>query len=72
MEDFNIELMGSILSVVLFLLAAFASAKWKQAKTTINGIRQLVVAVDDAFEDDKVSDGEVRLIINKLRQLCNI
>ena len=72
MIESNIEAIAVILSIVLFLIATFASGEWRKTKTIPRDIRHLVVAVDDAFEDDKVSDDEVRRIINRLRQLCNI
>lgn len=72
MIESNIEAIAVILSIVLFLIATFASAGWGKAKNILRDIRHLVVAVDDAFEDDKVSDGEVRLIIKRLKKLCDI
>lgn len=65
--DFLFPIAGIISSVIL---GAF-SLKWIVAKRKISLIRKLIVRVDDALQDDKISEQEFRDIFSDFMELVN-
>lgn len=68
MED---EIWLTFLPIILPIIGGLVVAikKWFNVSEKIKHIRNLIDAVDDALRDDKITEGEFRIIFGKYKTL---
>ncbi len=62
---------ATIVSAVLFLVALLAGAYWVMAKRYLSEIRKLIVELDDAITDDRITEEEWNKIWAALMELID-
>lgn len=62
----NIDTMHMIAATLITISAVLMGVRWQLAKKKLTEVRQLIDAVDDALDDDRVSEEEFRNIVNRL------
>ena len=65
----ELEQLLPILGLVVSVITAFLGFRWGIAKTKLSQFRKLVVSVDDALQDNKVTEEEFRRIFNNFKIL---
>lgn len=61
-----IETALMISTTLITIVAVFMEARWRLAKKKLTEVRELIDVMDDALDDDKVSEEEFRKILDRL------
>ncbi|MCX9009950.1 MAG: hypothetical protein OIN66_02400 [Candidatus Methanoperedens sp.] len=69
--DFNIETAQIIATTIIAISAVLMGVRWQLAKKKLHEVRQLIDVVDDALDDDKVTEDEFRDVVNKLMAVAH-
>lgn len=67
----NIDTIQMIATAIVAISAVLMGARWQLAKKKLTEVRQVIDAVDDALQDDKVTEEEFRNIVNRLIAVAN-
>lgn len=67
----NIDTIQMIATAIVAISAVLMGARWQLAKKKLTEVRQLIDIVDDALQDDKVTEEEFRNIVNRLIAVAN-
>jgi hypothetical protein len=62
----NIDTISILAGAVITVASVMLGIRWQLAKKKLTEIRQLIDTVDDALNDDKVSEEEFRKIFQNL------
>ena len=65
------ETILSIVLPILTIIAGIFGAKWKFGKSLISKITSLMNSIDDALEDDVITEDEAKLILKRIQSLLN-
>ncbi len=69
--ELNIDTAQMIAATIITVAAVLLGVKWQLAKKKLTEVRQLIDVVDDALQDDKVTEEEFRNIVNRLIAVAN-
>jgi len=67
--DTNVIL--SLVTAILTVIAALVGAKWQGAKSKAGQLTDLLNTVVEAAKDDKVTEEEFQVIVDKVKALMN-
>lgn len=69
--EININTAQMIATTIITLSVVLLGVRWQLAKKKLTEVRQLIDVVDDALQDDKVTEEEFRNIVNRLIAVAN-
>ena len=67
----GIEMIATIISVILGVVASIFGIKYKKYKQKVTNGINLLNEVKKSYEDNKISSDEIKRIINKYEGLVN-
>lgn len=69
--ELNTDTAQIIAATIITLAAVLLNVRLQLAKKKLTKVRQLIDVVDDALQDDKVTEEEFRNIVNRLIAVAN-
>lgn len=69
--ELNTDTAQIIAATIITLVAVRLNVRLQLAKKKLTKVRQLIDVVDDALQDDKVTEEEFRNIVNRLIAVAN-
>jgi len=64
--EINIDTLPMITTTIITVAAVLLGVRWQLAKKKLTEVRQLIDIVDDALQDNKVTEEEFRNVVNRL------
>ena len=67
--EIPLDLVAAVISVILLAASVFAGAKYTKAKRKLQKLAELLNTINEALQDDTVTDKEVAEIVRDAQEL---